>query len=47
MRTVAQLSHDARTATSLTDFGDESFLEGHEILVRSLGREAHLNTLGH
>lgn len=41
-----QLLDAARTQTGLSDFGDDSFLEGLEILVRSLHKEAHLNTAG-
>jgi hypothetical protein len=36
----------ARTQTGLGDFGDDSFREGLEILVRSLGDEARLNAAG-
>ncbi len=36
----------ARKATGLTDFGTDSFLEGLEILVNALRREANLNPLG-
>ena len=36
----------AQAETGLRDFGHESFLEGLEILVRSLHKEARLNALG-
>ncbi|MFA5883270.1 MAG: sulfotransferase [Acidimicrobiia bacterium] len=36
----------ARAETGLDDFGDDSFREGLEILVRSLRTEAHLNAVG-
>ena len=36
----------ARTQTGLEDFGDDSFREGLEILVRSLRDEARLNAAG-
>jgi hypothetical protein len=44
-------SHDellevARAQTGLHDFGDDSFLEGLEILVRALRGEASLNAIG-
>jgi len=41
-----QLLDAARTATGLTDFGNESFLEGLQILLRSLRDEAQLNAAG-
>jgi Sulfotransferase family len=41
-----ELLDAAQAATGLTDFGDPSFLEGLEILVRSLREEARLNTRG-
>lgn len=37
----------AKTATGLDDFGEDSFLEGLEILVKSLNDEANLTELGH
>jgi hypothetical protein len=40
------LLEEARTETGLRDFGDESFLEGLQILVRSLREEAQLNAAG-
>ena len=36
----------ARDQTGLDDFGDDSFREGLEILVRALDGEAHLNAIG-
>ena len=36
----------AQAQTGLDDFGDDSFREGLEILVRSLGAEARLNAAG-
>ena len=36
----------AISQTGLDDFGDDSFREGLEILVRSLGEEARLNARG-
>ena len=41
-----QLLEEARAETGLRDFGAESFLEGLEILVRSLHEEARLNAMG-
>ena len=41
-----QLLEEAQAETGLRDFGNESFLEGLEILVRSLHKEARLNALG-
>jgi hypothetical protein len=41
-----QLLEDAQAETGLRDFGHESFLEGLEILVRSLHEEARLNAMG-
>lgn len=46
MRDHEELLREARAQTGLRDFGDESFLEGLEILVRSLRDEARLNALG-
>ncbi len=40
------LMRAARDQTGLDDFGDDSFREGLEILVRSLHTEAHLNAIG-
>jgi hypothetical protein len=37
---------EARAQTGLDDFGDDSFREGLEILVRSLRNEAQLNATG-
>ena len=42
----AELIAAARAETGLDDFGDDSFREGLEILVRSLDTEAHLNAIG-
>src|SRR5262249_27414991 len=36
----------ARAETGLHDFGNDSFLEGLEVLTRALDREAHLNARG-
>lgn len=41
-----ELLREAQAETGLRDFGDESFLEGLEILVRSLHKEARLNAMG-
>jgi hypothetical protein len=41
-----QLLEEAQAATGLREVGDESFLEGLAILVRSLHSEARLNALG-
>ena len=40
------LIDDARDQTGLDDFGDDSFREGLERLVRSLQHEAKLNAMG-
>src|SRR5262249_35602723 len=40
------LMADAVAETGLDDFGDDSFREGLEILVRALGHEARLNAAG-
>src|SRR5437868_6333273 len=40
------LIEDARSQTGLDDFGDDSFREGLERLVRSLQQEARLNAMG-
>jgi Sulfotransferase family len=40
------LMAEARRETGLDDFGDDSFREGLEILVRSLQHEAKLNDIG-
>src|SRR2546421_662478 len=40
------LMREARKETGLDDFGDDSFREGLEILVRSLQDEAKLNSMG-
>ena len=41
-----ELIDAARAETGLEDFGDDSFREGLEILVRALRREATLNAIG-
>jgi hypothetical protein len=41
-----ELLREARAQTGLSDFGDESFREGLQILVRSLREEARLNAMG-
>lgn len=46
MQGYRQLIDRARSETGLDDFGGDSFREGLEILVDSLGREARLNALG-
>ena len=40
------LMAEARNETGLDDFGDDSFREGLELLVRSLQHEAKLNAMG-
>lgn len=42
----ATLMEQARSETGLADFGDDSFREGLELLVRSIRNEARLNTAG-
>jgi hypothetical protein len=42
----AQLMQRAQAATSLQDFGEDSFREGLEILVAAVDREAHLTERG-
>jgi Sulfotransferase family len=44
--TPAELMDAAKTQTGLDDFGEDSFREGLEILVRSLRDEARLNARG-
>jgi sulfotransferase family protein len=44
--TAAELLASARAETGLDDFGDDSFREGLEVLVRSLRDEADLNAVG-
>lgn len=46
MDKVAQLLQNARDETGLSDFGTDSFREGLDILVTSLGHEARLNETG-
>src|SRR5689334_16279487 len=41
-----ELMAQARAETGLDDFGDDSFREGLERLVRALRREAPLNAIG-
>ena len=41
-----ELLHVARSETGLDDFGDDSFRDGLDRLVRSLGVEARLSPLG-
>ena len=43
---VAELLQRAQAATSLDDFGDDSFREGLEILVEAINAEARLSELG-
>jgi len=43
---IAQMLEKARSKTGLADFGDASFLEGLEVLVDSIEREARLNAVG-
>jgi Sulfotransferase family len=43
---VGELMSTATARTGLDDFGDDSFREGLEILVRALGDEARLNARG-
>ena len=45
MRTVTsdELMERATAQTGLTDFGDDSFREGLELLVGAFRDEAHLN----
>lgn len=42
----ADLLAEARDRTGLDDFGEDSFREGLEVLVRALGDEARLNAAG-
>ena len=46
MATHGELMDLAVAETGLDDFGDDSFREGLEILVRALGAEARLNAAG-
>lgn len=41
-----KLLSEARRKTGLTDFGDEGFREGLQVLLRSLHNEANLNPMG-
>ncbi|HET6416554.1 MAG TPA: hypothetical protein VFG22_09675, partial [Polyangiales bacterium] len=40
------LMHEAAKKTGLSDFGDEGFIPGLQILVESLNEEARLSTIG-
>lgn len=46
MITVAELLQRAQAATSLDDFGADSFREGLEILVKAINAEARLSEVG-
>lgn len=46
MEEVSTLLATARSATGLSDFGSDSFMEGLEILVKALRDEANLNAMG-
>lgn len=46
MDRISALLDQARSATSLDDFGDDGFREGLEVLVRSADAEARFNALG-
>jgi hypothetical protein len=46
MAAPADLMAEAVARTGLDDFGDDSFREGLEVLLQSLGDEARLNTTG-
>jgi hypothetical protein len=46
MPTHQELVDAAVAETGLDEFGDDSFREGLELLVRALGEEAHLNAVG-
>ncbi len=46
MENVNGLLMAARTATGLEDFGEDTFREGLDVLVRALRTEARLNTAG-
>lgn len=41
-----KLINEAKRKTGLSDFGDESFREGLQVLLHSLNSEANLNTMG-
>ena len=43
---VSGLLQAAQDATGLSDFGDDSFREPFEVLVKSLNEEANLNAVG-
>jgi hypothetical protein len=46
MSSASELLQTAVTKTGLDDFGDDSFREGFEILVRALNEEGRLNARG-
>ena len=46
MAAYDDLMEEARAETGLDDFGDDSFREGLECLVRSVQDESHLNAMG-
>src|SRR5262249_2008221 len=46
MATVVEVMDEATTRTGLTDFGDDSFREGLDILLSSLHNEARLHEKG-
>lgn len=46
MLTTAEVMDEARTQTSLTDFGEDSFREGLDVLLSSLRDEARLHDRG-
>jgi hypothetical protein len=46
MDKASELLDRAREATSLADFGEETFREGLDVLLASLAAEAHLNERG-
>ena len=46
MVTAVEVMGEARAQTGLTDFGDDSFREGLDILLSSLRKEARLHDRG-
>jgi hypothetical protein len=46
MKTVHELLAEAQSDTGLSDFGEDSFREGLEVLVAALTTEARLNVVG-
>lgn len=46
MLTSGELMEEAAAQTGLTDFGDDSFTEGLNVLLSALRDEAHLNERG-